>query len=369
MNNETSVSQPAAAPEAAPVSHMKLIWSLAAAVILLGLAGALYYFKGGMVPAADTDPKTVGIIYFRQQLRAVEGFKAQLGELGYSNITFKDVEITLNPNFMDDIKRETEKMLDEKVDLIFASFEHHAKTAVDVTKARNDSTPIVFMTRFHDPVEYGIVSSYKFPGGNATGVATDLIEIVGKTLSFLKEIDPSIQKIGVFGEGFMIPGVGVRFYEEVKKQAPKLGLAIVEYKTSVPPPQVEAAWRETAAKIKEGDIDALFHIAGHFFEAHDGMPGQETAEYELAKRLKIPHTAPLEDLPGGGHFSYSNDDFFAGKQAGVMAHKIFTGTKPADIPVEFGAQNDLTLHLKRAREDGIVFPNSMLFIAKTKIEE
>jgi len=77
---------------------------------------------------------------------------------------------------------------------------------------------------------------------------------------------------------------------------------------------------------------------------------------------------PNEDLPNGGMFSYSDQASAAGTQAAVLADKIFKGAKPADIPIEFNAKTELTLIMGRARDAGITFPDSMLFIATNKYE-
>lgn len=74
------------------------------------------------------------------------------------------------------------------------------------------------------------------------------------------------------------------------------------------------------------------------------------------------------DLPTGGHFGYSGDFLEAGKQADVMMDKIFRGTKPSNIPLEFSKHHSLVLYTARAREAGIEFPESILLIADKIVE-
>lgn len=355
MNNQGRT----ALTEHPPSSRFPFIAFGALAVLAIG---GLVYWVFFAAPAS-LSPKTIGIIYFRQQIEFVEGFKQGMEKLGYRDIVYKMEEVTVGPTMLDDIKKVTQKLVNEKVDLLFATLEFHARAALEVTAEKKSDIPVIFMTRFHDPVEYGLIASYKSSGNNVTGVATNMIEIVQKTLGFLKEINPAMKKIGVFGSGFMVPEIGERYFAELKNQASRFGLEVVEYTTTVPPPEVARAWKETATKIKPGDIDALFHIAGHIYEP------QEQDEYELVKRLKIPQAVPSEDLLGGGHFAYSDDNIVSGGQAAVMADKIFRGTKPSDIPIEFGSRSILTLNLTRARETGIKFSDSMLFIAGAKIGE
>lgn len=316
-------------------------------------------------------PKVIGAVYLRQHIDAYNGLRKGIKELGYSDkkVIFDEFLIIPGPTFFEDVEAGVKKMIQDKVDVMFVSMEHQANTALKLTKEAGIDMPIVFMTRFHDPVDYGIAQSYKSSGNNATGVATDIPRTIQKTLSFFKEINPKANKIGVFGKGFMIPGFGDIILSELKKQSPNLGLAIVEYTTTAAPPDAEKAWNEIANKIKPGEIHGLFHIAGHFFGP------QEHAESELANRLGIPMAAPSEDLlplgeglPSGGNFAFSDDFGASAKQAAIMIDKIFKGTKPSDIPIEFGSKDILTLHMARAKKAGFVFPGSMISIAEVKVE-
>ncbi len=326
-------------------------------VVLTGVA----LFAGRSAPVSDystSTPKKVGIANFRQGESSVEGLKKGLADLGYTNVSYIQKEITIGPSMMGDIKNEFTRMIQEDhVDVIFADHEQQAQVAIETTAALHDTTPIVYLARFHDPVEMGLAASYKSSGNNATGVAQNLAETVSHNLQFIKEITPGAKKIGIFGNGFVIPGVGDRYFTEFKQQAEQQGFQVIEYKTTAAPPGAEKAWNDIAATIKPGDLDAIFHVPGHFYEP------QEKAEYGLAKSLKIPHSVPVEDMPGGGDFSYSADFRSAGEQAARIVDKIFRGQKPSDIPVEYGEKSILILNQFRAKESGLTFPDSMLYLA------
>ncbi len=326
-----------------------------------------YGSKVGLLPKpAPQKPKTIGVLYFRQHLDAYDGLKAAMQQLNYTDSTIKydEVLLTPGPHLYDDIDNGVKKLLADKVDVIWVSMEHQGLEAIKITKQMNNQTPIVFMARFHDPLSFGLIASYKSSGNNATGIATNMTDNVQKALQFFKEINPNAKKVGVFGRGFMVPpNFGDAYLAALKQQAPKFGMSVVEYTTDKAPDPTGKTWHEVAATIKPGDIDALFHIAVHFYDP------QETAETELATRLHIPHAVPSEDLPTGGMFSYSDDFAASARQSAVMIDKIFKGTKPSDIPVEFGAKQSLNLNLKRAATAGVTFPNSMLNIASVKITQ
>jgi len=358
---------PVETPKPSALPHSPL--ALAAALAVLVVIGAVLYwykpFVSGPVTTAPSKTYVVGILYFPQQTDAVIAFQKKMEELGYRegvNVRYDMVRVSPNPTMIEEFTMGVDRMINERVDMIYATFEHEAEVAIRETKKYQSDIPIVFITRFHDPVQFGLIPSYKSSGSNATGVATNVSETVERSIGFFKEINPKFKKVGIFTDGFMLPDIGDALVAEVRKQAPKFGVEVVEYKTSVPPPEAEAEFNRVAARIKKGDIDGLFHVAGHFYEA------QEAGESELAIRLGIPMEAPNEDLPNGGMFSYSDQASAAGAQAAVLADKIFKGAKPADIPVEFNAKTELTLIMGRAREAGITFPDSMLFIATNKYE-
>jgi putative ABC transport system substrate-binding protein len=338
---------------------------LSAVVIFLAY---LFINTTEIVPTQNSmEPKTIGILYFRQHLDTFNGMKTGMADLGYTeeNLNYNEILLTPGPNLYQDIDNGVKKLIDEGVDLIWVSMEHQGLEAIKITEelGRTD-VPIVFMARFHDPVAFGLAESYRSSGNNSTGVATNMPQNTQKTLQFFKEINPQATKIGVFSDGFMVPpNFGDAYLEELKKQAPKFDMTVVEYKTTKEPDITIGNWQEVADTIQTGDIDAIFHIAVHFYDP------QETAETELAQRLGIPLSVPSEDLPTGGMFSYSDDFAQSAKQAAIMIDKIFRGTNPSDIPVEFGSKQTLSLHLTRAEGAGFAFPNSMLFIAEEQITQ
>src|SRR3989344_6107445 len=338
---------------------------IAAVVALVALGAFAYTFTSSPKEDVRAKPVKIGIAYFRQGLSSIEGLKKKLAELGYSNVTYVEEEIVIGPKLDADTEKALTKMiLEDKVDLIWEDHEFQAKTALAVTaKLDRQDIQVVFLSRFHNPVAYGLAASFKSSGNNLTGVVEDLATVAQRDLGFLREIDPAVKKVGIFSDGFMVPGISDEYLVHLKEQTQKSGFQLIEYTTKVPPPEAERVWHEMADAIKPGDIDALMHLPGHFYNP------QEYAEYDLAKRLGIPHSVPYEDLDGGGHFAYSSNFAASGEQSAIMVDKILQGAKPSDIPIEYGETSRLELNLKRAQETGITFSDSMLYIATEQRDE
>jgi putative tryptophan/tyrosine transport system substrate-binding protein len=327
-------------------------------VLVAILAGIIYWLSASPVSAPQPSmQKKVGMAYFPQGRASADGFKQGLASLGYE-VQYFETELLPSPTMFEEMKTAYRHNIEvDGVDMLFADHEQQALAAVELTRDMGSSIPIVFLSRFHDPVEYGIIASYQSSGNNATGVTQNLQDVSSRILQFFREIDPEVTKVGVFGKGFMIPGVGEDYFAEIRRQAERLGFEIVEYTSSVPPPQAGAEFARVAAGIKDGDIDAIVHIPGHFYTP------QHEDEYKLAKRLGIPHHTSYDDMPGGGHFAFSSNFYSSGEQAARIADKIFRGTKPADIPIEYGSKNLLLLNDPRALETGIEFSENMRYLA------
>ena len=342
-----------------PLPLAFLVGVLAAVVCAL----ALLYWMGAS-PASVSEPKKIGIISLLQVKEADVGFKAKLEDLGYADVEYIEQQVIPGPDLAPNTQKAVREFVAQDIDLIYTNFEVQAKIALDLLEElERTDIPLLFISRLHEPVSYGLIQSFDSSGNNAAGVATNLIEIIGKHFEFLKQISPNAKKLGVFAEGFQIPAVASEYYAEVKQQAPKFGIEIVEYTTDVPPPQAEAEFHRIAATIQKGDIDALMHIGGHYYVT------QEEGESNLAIRLGIPMATNYEDIPRGGHFTFSNGTLESGAQLAVMADKIFKGVRPSDIPVEYAQKGILSIHLGRAREAGITFSDSMLSIAQNRYED
>ena len=69
---------------------------------------------------------------------------------------------------------------------------------VAAAKAATTEVPIV-MCPAQDPVELGFVQSFAHPGSNITGMTTATAEVAAKNLELIREVLPSVRRVGVVG--------------------------------------------------------------------------------------------------------------------------------------------------------------------------
>ena len=62
----------------------------------------------------------------------------------------------------------------------------------------------------------------------------------------------------------------------------------------------------------------------------------------------------------GCFLSYGEDQFDMHRRAATYVHKIFKGSKPADLPVEQPTKFQLVINLKTAKALSLTIPPSLL---------
>jgi len=93
------------------------------------------------------------------------------------------------------------------------------------------------------------------------------------------------------------------------------------------------------------------------------MRNSELSQAAIDRGLTMAASVPLDEAV---LLTCSTSVFDAGKQNSRLAHLIFQGAKPADLPVET-ADPTLTVNLDTAEKIGIYVPDEVLLQAKTII--
>src|SRR5262245_19221466 len=119
-------------------------------------------------------------------------FEQRLAELGY----FAGKDVAIEPRFAKspiDLAHLAAELVRLRSDLLLA----HGNAVVAAAKLATTTVPIV-TTGVIDPVGAGFIASEARPGGNITGVTSDVTtEIWGKRLELLKDAVPTISKVAL----------------------------------------------------------------------------------------------------------------------------------------------------------------------------
>jgi putative ABC transport system substrate-binding protein len=106
------------------------------------------------------------------------------------------------------------------------------RAAIRAAKQATETIPIVMVTN-GDPVADGFVQSLVRPGGNITGVTRLVRELSGKRLELLKELVPTVSRVGVLGADTTTARNSYKDYEPAAR-ALKLALQFLEVRSSNP---------------------------------------------------------------------------------------------------------------------------------------
>ncbi|MEO8006470.1 MAG: ABC transporter substrate-binding protein [Betaproteobacteria bacterium] len=239
-----------------------------------------------------------------------------------------------------------EELVRANVEVIVTQGSPETLAAMRATK----TIPIVFSVG--DAVALGIVKSLARPGGNATGLSFAGPEVEAKHLTILKELLPTVRRIGVFEPAAHPYFRSTR--DGFERSCRSLGL--------------EPIFVEVAAS---SDIDgAMAHLArgrvqivilrSSSFVQHYGMEITNAAlKYRLATMAEQSELV----REGTGLISYTGVIAEIGRRRWSYVDRILRGAKPGDLPVEQPTQYEMVINLKTAKLLGLVIPQSIMLRA------
>jgi putative ABC transport system substrate-binding protein len=179
--------------------------------------------------------------------------------------------------------------------------------------------PIVF-TIVADPVGAGYIASLSRPGGNTTGFMSFDYNISAKWLELLKEVAPSVKRVGVLRDPALTNGTAQ--FAVIQSMAPTIGVEAI-------PLGVHGA-----DEIERG-ITAFAHTSGGGLIV-TGNPLAVVHRHlivTLAARHKLPAVYfERYYVKDGGLLSYGSNFLDQWRLAAGYVDRILKGEKPADLP-------------------------------------
>lgn len=279
-------------------------------------------------------------------------FLKRMAELGWIEGINLAVEYRYSGGNADLVRTHAAELVVLSPDLILVQ----GTPAATAFKRATSTIPIVFTT-VADPVSAGLVESMARPGGNVTGFSTFELDIGGKWLELLREVQPNLQRVG----GIVDPAFPAfaKLWKATQDAAPRMGLETTTISFHDRSDDLETAVASFAAKGN----GALISLP----TAINNVEGRRLVE--LSERHRLPLVHPFMNyLPNGGLLAYglnSNSSFVV--SAGYV-DRILKGTKPSDLPVQGPVKYELGINLKTAKALGLTIPPLVLARADELIE-
>jgi putative tryptophan/tyrosine transport system substrate-binding protein len=275
-----------------------------------------------------------------------------LSERGYVEGRNLAVEYRWAEDHVDRLPALAEDLVRRQVAVIIVT----ATPALLAARAATQSVPIVFTTSL-DPVEAGLVASFKRPGGQLTGVYSLQITVAPKRLELLHELLPKATLFAYLVNPINITVTDAET-EALQSAAQTLGVRLLILNAS-DPAEFEGAFstlvQERAAGLVVGG-DALY------FNYYDQVVA-------LAERYRVPAIfTRREATEAGGLLNYGTDYGEVWRELGVYVGRILNGEKPDDLPMQQVTKMQLSINLKTAKTLGLTFPTALLVRADEVIE-
>jgi putative tryptophan/tyrosine transport system substrate-binding protein len=213
--------------------------------------------------------------------------------------------------------------------------------------------PIVFV-QVIDPVGAGFVASLAQPGANTTGFTVFEFGMSGKWLELLKEIAPSVTRVGVLRD--FASGLGQ--LGAIQSVAASFGVELTPIGVS----DAGEIERGVSAFARAGNGGLI--VTG----STDALVQRELIT-AMAARHRLPAVYSFRYFAAsGGLISYGPDSIDPYRRAAGYVDRILKGEKPADLPVQAPTKYELVINLKTAKALGLDLPASVLARADEVIE-
>ena len=318
-----------------------------AAVLLFGALTLLASLIAGPRAAGAASPEKLYRIGMLERTPAaanaanLDAFRQGLRELGYTEGESFTIEYRSADGRDERFPALAAELARSGVDAIVTRGTPAALAAKNATR-----TIPVIITGVGDPVGQGIVASLARPGANITGLSAAVTEIYPKRVQLLKQLAPKAARMaGLFNMGN--PALPAQ-WKEVERAARSLGiepLLLDVRKAEDLEPAFEAATRQRADALIVG-IDTV-------------TQSNQRIIVELAAKHRLPAMYASTEF-AGGLISYGVNYPEMYRRAAGIAHKIFKGAKPADLPVEEPTAFELVINPKTGQALGLTIPPALL---------
>jgi putative ABC transport system substrate-binding protein len=295
----------------------------------------------------------IGVLVGRRNSDFMPPILKRLGELGYVEGGNLAIDYRSTDGVLERFPPLARELIEAKCDVIFAIGAPQGAQALVEAKS---PIPVVIIANDYDPVQSGIVTNLRRPGGNVTGVFLSQLELAAKRLEFMHAIVPAAVRYLVLGDA------GTKDQLDATQQAARrLRVEIVAETFGSPPYDIEAAF----AKIRALRVEALIVLTSPH------LVDQRAKISELTMKHRLPASVGYQAADWGQAgfiIAYAAELAKMAARAADMAASILKGAKPGGIPIEQATNYELVINLRTAKALGITIPQSVLLRADRVIE-
>ncbi|WP_280772281.1 ABC transporter substrate-binding protein [Salipaludibacillus daqingensis] len=274
--------------------------------------------------AEQEEVHTVGVLLTGEnRIDKLEGLKAGLEDLGYETeeMVFIVYEGEEEAELLEPYARELVAEDDVQVIASFGGIE--TQVLAEVMDDVGKTIPTVFIG-MAAPLETGIISDFRHPGGNFTGINNYHMNLSAKRLELFTDMVPEVERvILLYSEGIDISRRSLALTEEA---AERLSLPIVPFHVSD-----ELDEEELVSIVQPGD--GLMTLPSFQIE------GLTEEIVSFAKDENLPTMGMYDyEVEAGFLLGYGSSFYEQGLQAARQISLILQGNDPKDIPVELPDQ-------------------------------
>ncbi len=279
-------------------------------------------------------------------------FRNALRDLGWKEGSNVRLEVRWSAGNVDRARAFASELVTFAPEVILAG----GTTSIATLKQMTSSIPLVFVI-VNDPVAQGFVPSVAHPGGNITGFSYIDFSMLGKALQLLKQVAPSMNRVGFMFNPDTYPYYEV-YLDSLRTQLHELTLDLAPLRV-----RSEAEIKQALEGLSGTPGGGLIAPPEPFLSAHHKLV------VELAAQFRLPATYGLRDfVDDGGMMSYAPDQTDIFRRSASYIARILEGEKPGDLPVQAPTKFELVINLKTAKALGLTVPQSLLATADEVIE-
>jgi len=227
--------------------------------------------------------------------------------------------------------------------------------AAAAAKAATTTIPIIFSVGT-DPIDLGLVASFRRPTSNLTGINIFADVLSPKRQELLHELVPNASLVAML----VNPTSAQTQFElgNVEAAASRLGQQVRIFNVRTDP-EIDAAF----ATIIDQRIGGLLVQTDQFFT------GRRDQLVLLTTRHAIPTVFGFREfVMAGGLMSHGTSLRAAYRQVAIYAGRILKGEKLADLPIQQATAFETVVNLKAAKALGVTIPTAILLRADEVIE-